>query len=153
MTLQMKLIAWLVSVAAVLAVLYGAYHYGRHVQGLEDDTARQEAVITQQQKDQADILAYAESLKTAGEQHDVNQSIIDSLHDHIEHDNGLRIHIPDCAASTSVAKATVGGNAASGVLPDTVDAAFADLQSAGGRLIKSCDQENIDAIRLNSEVK
>jgi hypothetical protein len=153
MTLQAKLIAWLASVAAVLAVLYGAYHYGRHVQGMEDDTARQKAVITQQQKDQVDILAYAESLKTAGEQHDVNQSIIDSLHDHIEHDNGLRIHIPGCSASAGVAKTAVGGNAASGVLPDTVDAAFADLQGAAGQLIKRCDQLNVDAIRLNSEVK
>ena len=153
MTLEVKLTLWLASVVAVFLILFGAYHYGRHVQGLEDDTARQKAVIAQQQKDQAEILAYVETIKTSGEQHDIDQSIIDSLHDSIEHNNGLRIHIPSCLTSAGDTQTPTGSSSISRILPDAVDAAFADFQIATGKLIESCDQLNIDAIRLNSEMK
>ena len=65
MILQIKLALWLASVLAVFALFYGAYHYGRHVQALEDDELRNAAVIEQQTKNQAALLAYTETIKTA----------------------------------------------------------------------------------------
>lgn len=149
MTLQIKLALWLASVLAVFALFYGAYHYGRHVQALEDDELRNAAVIEQQTKNQAALLAYTETIKTAGEQHDKNQTIISGLHDELDR---VHVHIPTCAVpKPTEARADSGGGA--GVLPNAVDESFARLQSGVDELAKRCDQLNIDTIRLNTELK
>ena len=148
MPIQAKLILWLLSVAVVLGVLFGAYHYGRHVQGLEDDELRNAAVIEQQTKNQAALLAYTEKIQTAGEQNDKNQTIISSLHDEL---NRVHVHIPTCAVSNPADASTDSGGGA-GILSNAVDESFARLQDGIGELTKRCDQLNIDAIRINAEV-
>jgi len=149
MTLQIKLALWLASVLAVFALFYGAYHYGRHVQALEDSTARDKDVQAQLVANQAIELAYTNKLQTAGVQHDTDQTTIDNLHSAA---GRVRIHIPTCSVSGDTQTiASTDGSA--GVLPDRVDAAFANLQSGVDELTKRCDQLNIDAIRINAEVK
>lgn len=149
MPIQAKLILWLLSVAVVLGVLFGAYHYGRHVQGLEDNELRNAAVIEQQTKNQAALLAYTEKIQTAGEQHDKNQTIISSLHDEL---NRVHVHIPTCAVSNPAETSADSGGGA-GILSNAVDESFARLQDGVGELTKRCDQLNIDAIRINAEMK
>ena len=149
MPIQAKLVLWLASVAAVLGILFSAYHYGRHVQGLEDDKLRSDAVIEQQTKNQAVILAYTETIKAAGAQHDKNQTIIAGLHDQL---NRMHVHIPTCSlpGATETGADSSGDN---GVLSNAVDAEFGKLQESVNRLVERCDQLNIDAIRTNAEVK
>ncbi len=149
MPIQAKLILWLLSVAVVLGVLFGAYHYGRHVQGLEDDELRNAAVIEQQTKNQAALLAYTETIKSAGEQHDKNQTIISGLHDEL---GRVRVHIPTCAVSNPAEASTDRGGGA-GILSNAVDAEFGKLQESVSRLVERCDALNIDSIRMNASVQ
>jgi len=43
--IQAKLILWLLSLAMVLGALFGAYRYGRHVEGLARDAQMLDAVV------------------------------------------------------------------------------------------------------------
>lgn len=45
MNIQAKLILWLLSLAVVLGTLFGAYRYGRHVEGLTRDAQLLDAVV------------------------------------------------------------------------------------------------------------
>lgn len=45
MSIQIKLILWLISVGVVLGALFGAYRFGRHVEGLDRDAQLKDAVI------------------------------------------------------------------------------------------------------------
>ena len=149
MTLQIKLILWLSSLAAVIALFYGAYYYGKHMQGLEDSTAQADAVRAQLVTNQAALLDYTNQLKKAEDRHDTDQTTIDNLHSAA---GRVRIHIPTCSVPRDTQTiASTDGSA--GVLPDRVDADFANLQNGVDELTKRCDQLNIDTIRLNTELK
>lgn len=71
MSAQARIILWLISVAGVLGVLYGAYGYGRHVEGLERDrtqlAAVRDAVKQANQLAAADHLAALESARRAAD--------------------------------------------------------------------------------------
>ncbi len=149
MILQIKLALWLASVLAVFALFYGAYHYGRHVQSLEDSTTLDKAVQAQLVANQAALLDYTNKLQTAGVQHDTDQTTIDNLHSAA---GRLRIHIPTCPVPGNTT-ADVSSDGSAGLLPNTVDESFARLQDGVSELTKRCDQLNIDAIRINAEVK
>ena len=149
MTLQLKLIAWALSLVAVCAVLYGAYHYGRHVQTLQDDQMRNQAVQAQEQLNQAALLAYSNSLTEAGEQHDKDQSSINHLHDQL---GRVRVHFPSTCSMSAAPKPAANSSGAARILPESVDGLFADLQARVGKLVERCDQLNIDAIRQNAVI-
>lgn len=133
-----------------MGVLYGAYSYGRHTQSQDDAVLQQRAVIAQQIKDQADVLAYAAAIKSAGEQHDKDQLTVNNLHDQLSR---VRVHFPACRPMSGDTKAAVSKNRSSRVLPDAVDSLFAKLQSRTSALVERCDQLNINAIRLNADVR
>ncbi len=149
MSIQLKLAAWLVSVVAVLGVLYGAYHYGRHVQSLVDDKMRAQAIQAQEQRNQAALQAYSDSLTKAGEQHDKDQRSINTLHDQL---GRVRVRFPaGCSLPANTQASTDSGGAAK-LFPESVDGLFADLQARIGKLVERCDQLNIDAIRQNAVI-
>lgn len=150
MSIQLKLIAWLLSVVTVLGVLYGAYHYGRHVQSLVDDKMHAQAVQAQEQRNQAALQAYSESLTKAGEQHDKDQRSINSLHDQL---GRVRVRFPAGCSGPTNTQGSADSSGAARVLPESVDGLFADLQERVGKLVERCDLLNIDAIRQNSELK
>ena len=70
MSIQLKIIAWLLSMALVALAVFGIYRYGKHVQKLEDDTTAQQEVIKAQEKNLTDTVAYGERVKTAEFQQD-----------------------------------------------------------------------------------
>ncbi len=45
MSIKVKLVLWLLSLAVVLVALFGVYRYGRHVEGLERDAQLLDAVV------------------------------------------------------------------------------------------------------------
>jgi hypothetical protein len=116
------------------------------VQSLEDDAVRGAAVIAQQEKNTADILTYAETIKKANETHDQNQSIIAGLHDDI---SKLRVRAPVCSVPSS-SEATASKDGAAGVLPVETQSAFDTFRSGLESDYARCDQINNDAIRLNA---
>jgi len=134
--------------AGVLVVLVGfglwyLYHSGYEAGKNEVQTewyAEREHIAEQQK---AALIAYADKLKQAEEQHDQDQVTIDDLHDAADR---VRIHLPACPGN-AVSGANSGG--AAGLLPNRVDQLFAEFQTRVDGLIRRCDQLNIDAIRAN----
>lgn len=80
MSAQVKLILWLLSLAIVLGALFGAYRYGRHVEGFARDSQQLDAVT--KAVDRANELARADkeaALKSA--QKDAARHIAESGRD------------------------------------------------------------------------
>ncbi len=120
---------------------HGGYQAGRaevQVQWDADRIRRDEA-----QRDA--LLAYADTVKQAQEQHDHDQAAIDTLADDARR---VRIHLPACASAPAGARA--GANGSAGIFPAGVDQRFAEFQERVGGLIRRCDQLNIDATRANT---
>ena len=149
MSIQFKLIAWALSLVAVAAILFEAYHYGRHVQSLQDDQIRNQAIQAQEQRNQAALKTYAVSLTKAGAQHDQDQRSINSLHDQL---GRVRVRFPSTCSMSENPKPSADSGGAARVLPESVDGLFADLQARVGKLVQRCDQLNIDAIRQNAVI-
>jgi hypothetical protein len=84
-------------------------------------------------------------------QHGKDQLAINDLASRI---GRMRIHIPaGCETDPKADTTCTCADGTSGIFPGGVDAAFAELQAGVGRLIQRCDQLNIDAIRLNTELQ
>lgn len=130
MDIRTKLIAWLV---VVLGALFGAYRYGRHVEGLERNDKEREGLI-----------AYAQVIKSSGEQHAKDQDTISRLGREL---GRVRIHLPTCGENTAT-----DPHGAARVFSAGVDELFADLQARAGEIVQRCDQLNIDARQLNAQV-
>lgn len=130
--LPSKLMLFLLSVTAVSIALYGAYIY---VESKVYDKATQE----QKEEQRKGLLAYAERITQAGEQHDKDQDTINRLSA-----NRVRIKFPVC--KPPVEENTNGG---CGILPDRVEQGFDEFQAKAGELMLRCDQLNIDAIEAN----
>lgn len=132
--LPSKLMLLILSIASVLIALYGAYRY---VEGKGYDKA------TQEQKDEQrkGLLAYAERITQAGEQHEKDQVTINRL---ASESSRMRIKFPVC-------KPSVEENPDRGfrILSDGVEQGFDELQAKAGELMLRCDQLNIDAIEAN----
>lgn len=141
MNIQLKLLAWFASLLFVLASLYSVYHYGRHIQLVEDEAIKVKVLQEQLQKNSS----YAASLLSAGEIHDKDQTTINSLSTKL---GRVSVHIPCTTYSTP--STTTDTSGASGVVSTGVDEQFAVLQDRVTTLIKRCDQLNIDAIRNNN---
>ena len=151
MPIQARMIEWLLSVLAVLAVLYGAYHYGRHVESLEQADIWNKAIQAQDARNTAILTNKLTTIQNAEAQHDTDQKTIGALNTNL---NGLRLHFPKCTGSMPASSVTEAGtNGASGVLSIGVDQSFGDLQDTAARLIRRCDQLNIDTIRLNGQIE
>jgi hypothetical protein len=90
------------------------------------------------------LIAYANRITQAQEQHDHDQVLIDHLHDDAD---SVRIHLSAACNSASAGTNSDGG---AGLLQSRVDQLFADFQHRVGSLIARCDQLNIDAIRANT---
>ena len=80
------------------------------------------------------------------------KTIINDLSERIA--RGVPVHFPTiCRAVPSGDPATAGQDGSAGILSDGVDAAFAEFkQQAELLIVNKCATENIDAIRLNSEL-
>ena len=128
--MQVKLMAWLVSVAAVFGLLYAAYAYGKHVEHLE-----------MEEKATAGLLAYAERIVLSGVQNDKDQLTINNLSADVKR---LRIKIPAVCH-----EATTHTGGAGRTLSDDMENALAEFTDQVGQLILRCDQLNIDAVRAN----
>jgi len=123
-------------IAAVSLALYGAYW-------TIDNHGYQRAMT--EMRDAALVVAQeqAKRLKLSQEKHDADQATIARL---AADARRVRVNFPSCPRSSE------GENGGSRVLSDSVDAAFADLQEATGRLVERADQLNIDAIRQNESL-
>jgi hypothetical protein len=125
--------------------LWRLYH-GGYEAGRAEVQARWDAETIRRDEAQRDaLLAYADKVKHAQEQHDHDQDTIDTLADDARR---LRIHLPACAGDAAGPRA--GEDGAAGLLPAAVDQRFAEFQARVGGLIRRCDQRNIDAIRANA---
>ncbi len=141
-TIQIKLIA-----AAIVLVLAGfglwhLYHTGYQAGKNEVQVKWNADNIQRDEAQKQALVAYANRITTAQEQHDHDQVLLTQLHDDL---GRLRIHLPTCPDQS--AKNSNGGT---GVLSNRVDESFARLQERAGRLFTRCDQLNIDAIRANA---
>lgn len=133
--LPSKLMLFVLSVSAVLIALYGAYLY---VEGKGYDKATQE----QKEEQRKGLLAYAERITQAGEQHEKDQDTINRL---ASESSRLRIKFPVCKHPIKE-----NPNGGVGLLPGRVDQSFARLQGRVGRILEQCEKLNADARRTNS---
>jgi hypothetical protein len=130
--------------AGFLILLAGFGLWYLHRDGYEEGKTEVQAKWNADKLKQAEaqeqaLIAYANQLKLAEEQHDHDQAVIDRLHDDARR---VRIHfIPACAGA--------GQDGAAGILPARMDQLFAGFQERVGGIIARCDQLNIDAIRAN----
>lgn len=150
MGIQLKIIAWLLSVAAVLGVLYGAYHYGRHVESLEQAVIRDSAIQAQQETHRLALLSQSAKIINAGVQHDTDQNTITSLRAQL---GGVRIHFPTGCSVPKPADTRADSGGSAGVAVKGADDYMADAKRAIDDIGQRCAQLNIDAVRLNSEMK
>ena len=128
----------LAAAAVVALALYGAYWS-------VDNNGYQRAMSEMRGSALVAAQEQAKRLKLSQEIHDADQATIARL---AADARRVRVNFPTCSPAS-------GGKGADGsarVLPDSVDAAFADLQEATGRLVQRCDQLNIDAIRQNDSL-
>ena len=147
--MEAKLVGWLLSVAAVLFLLFGCYKYGRYVERLEQTKQNDAAVIKQQVEHAKDLEAFADRLRLSGDQHDKDQTVTNDLSRKLL---GLRrIHIPTCDVPTP-SQAGSGESGSAGILSNRVDESFASLQARADELFLRADQLDADARRLNGEL-
>lgn len=147
MTIELRLMAWLLSVSLVMGGLFGVYKHGRHVEGLERDkiAAAQFRAVSETITGE---LTKNDLLKTELEtKHAENQKIVDDLHTTI---NRLRIVLPKTAtcgdnSQTDTSSGSKGGAAGAGALPadaqeslDRFTAGVADLAHEADTLTESC---------------
>lgn len=124
MSLQTKLLAWLVSVAMVFAVLFGAYEYGRRVEGLKRD----KELLTERLQ-YADAFNQAQSrndeLKTQGaKQHAKDTETINRMRDDL---SAFRLRLPKppaCDGVPNSASGDVDSAAGGGLRAGAEQAAF-----------------------------
>lgn len=150
MPIQAKLILWLLSVVAVMGVLFCAYHYGRHVESLEQTVIRDSAIQAQQEEHRMALLSQSTKIINAGVQHDADQNTITSLRAQL---GGVRIHFPTGCPESKPAITSADSGGSAGVAVKGADDYMADAKRAIDDIGQRCAQLNIDAIRLNSEMK
>ncbi len=120
---------------------HGGYQAGRAEVQAQWDAER----IRRDEAERDALLAYADQVKHAQEQHDHDQTTIDTLADDARR---VRIHLPACPGAA--ARPGPGADGAAGVFSAGVDQRFAEFQQRVGGLIRRCDQLNIDAMRANA---
>lgn len=133
---------------------YGAGEAHTQVKWDAATKTQQDAAITQLGDNQVALEAEILKRKNAEAQHDIDQGIIDSLADNIA--RSVPVHFPTACrgAVPSGSIAGTGQDGSAGVLSAGVDAAFAEFQKQAELLIvNKCADENIDAIRLNQEIR
>ena len=122
-----------VLLGALLATASAAFYGGVQYEQAASTTAQRDVAV-----------AYAGRIKEVVEQHDNDQTIIDTQHAQLVRMQHARL--PKCPSS-----ADQDGEA--GILYGAADAAFEDLQSGDDEDFARCDQLNIDARRTNSALK
>lgn len=122
-----------------------------HYQGAiaRAEVARWNAIFEEQEKSRAGLLAYANRIIQAGAEDEKNTRTITDLRRTLDR---VRINFPVCPVPEGGAAATgADHDRSAGVFSNGVDAAFAELQKATGRLVERADELNLDAIRRNAE--
>lgn len=142
--IQAKVIGVLVLIVLIGFGLWSLYHAG-YKAGNDDIQVKWDADKIQRDEAQtAALIAYADKIKLAQEQHDHDQTTINDLHDTA---GRVRIHLSACTGTSGKDQ-----DGKTRILPDRVDQLFADFQARVGGIIAKCDQLNIDAIRMNGEI-
>lgn len=134
-----------IKIAAVALLLGGTVYGTWYVTADHYQKVAAQLKIDQDIKSAAIIAKKDAQILQGATEHATNQGIINSLSDAV-HANSLRIKFPTCSGNT---KDSANQDQASGVLPDTVDSLFADLQERVSVLVREADQINIDAINSN----
>lgn len=140
----------LIGAALLLALLALGQWYWLHSEyraGQQDVQVRWDAdKISRDEAQKTALLAYANRITQAQEQHDHDQAAIDDLS---QRARGMRLHLPACGDTAAAGADPDGG---SRLLSKRVDEGFGRLQDRAGQLLARCDQLNIDARRLNGEL-
>ena len=120
-----------------------------HYQGViaKEHEAQQQLVITQQEKNRQDLLAYANRIVKAEAQHDKDNRTVRTLRNSL--DSLRHIDIPICPLPGTAETGTDSGGAAR-LLYEATNRAFAELQKGDNADFERCDTLNIDAIRANA---
>ncbi len=142
MPAQFRLIAAAILLALAGAGLWYLHHDGYEAGRTEVEAAWESDKLKQARAQQAALIAYAEKIRQAEDQHDQDQNTIDSL---AADARRLRIHLPACPG----AQGGPDQNGAAGAFSAGVDQRFREFQERVGSLVARCDQLNIDAIRVN----
>ena len=146
--IKLAAIALLIAAASFATWYATSDHYEKQM--AQQENKWQQAYIASAEMQAAALVAEINKRTNAEAQHAKDQLAINSLTQQL---GGVRIHIPTgCGQAGKSSVTGQGANGGGGVFPERVDAAFAELQAGVGRLIQRCDQINIDAIKLNSEV-
>jgi len=147
---QIKIYAGL---AIVVLLCYGTWyatsdHYQRII--AENAVKADKAVRDQMERNQKLMADLAEQRRAAEEKHAKDQLAIDDLAGKL---GRVYVHIPGCGTVPATGQTGTGADGGGGVLPATVDGLFGRLQERVSALVLRCDQLNIDAIKLNEQVK
>ena len=122
MSIQAKLIAWLLSVAVVFGLLLAAYEYGR---GVEKTLQENKALKLQVQQDEEKTRMATENdqLKTQlGVQHAQDTAATDHIRDDF---SNFRLHMSStCNSLPNPASGSANGVAGAGIRPNTEQEAF-----------------------------
>lgn len=160
--LQAKLIGWALSALALLGIIYGVYHYGRHVEGLEWEAKL--ATANQKNEDAAKKLAleYTNKLITAEGNHNEAIQRVAVLTTKL---NRVSVVLPtrSCPIATTATEASPSINVPRGMAYTASTESVGDserqveLQSALDEarhtidtITQQCAALNLDAIRLNA---
>ena len=150
-----KLSPYAIAFILVAFGMYKAEQFGERRIRAEWDAQKiqdEKAVIKQLADLQVKLVAQQQQTAKAEEDKNVNQAIIDSLHDHIVSLPSTHIPINRCAVSAGGSSVPDTSGAAR-IFSEQLDKSFADLQSRIGKIIERCDQLNVDAIELNAKTR
>ena len=137
---QFRLVGCAVLLALIGAGFWYLHHDGYQAGKTEVQPAWEAEKLQQACAQKAALLAYAEKIQQAEDQHDQDQNTIDRL---AADARRVRIHLPACPTTGP------DQNGAAGAFSAGVDRRFAEFQERVGSLVTRCDQLNIDAIRVN----
>ena len=151
--LQARLIMWACGVAALLGAIYGIYHYGRHVEGLEWQVKIAEANQKNEDAAKAVALEFTNRLIKAGGKY--NEAIrrtaivINDL-------DQLRVVVPSCPSPAAATETSASADPAGGVANlrvkqnmDDTQRALDEARRAINAIVNQCAALNLDAIRAN----
>ena len=142
-----KLLLVLMIVLFFSATHYEAYEHGKaSVQKQDAEALQKRQIENQRMVDEAEA-----KIKKAQETSNAQIIVITNLHNQLA---GMQpIHFPHCpSAVPTTPQAGNSKDGSAGVLPDSMDKLFADIQARTSALIERCDRLNIDAIRLNGSL-
>lgn len=147
MNIPAKLVGGLLLIVLILGSYYGIFRYGKHVDFVEQENIRKDAVLKQQEENEAIVLAYAKALIEGTVKRGQDEITIKAARNKLR---AVELQVRSCGgtlpgtpASTSDSDGT--GGLAVARINEYLDDARRAIDDIGER----CAGLNADAIRAN----